>query len=329
MIKGNLGANELLFITEPIDKWINASIGSSARVFRGVWKQDENTSKIVAVKIMRPDNLSYALPLFQEEIKVLSLMSDVQGVIKMLAMGILESQQPIRLPSDNVKDSARDVSGNITIFYPNESNELLRELEQRIIDEKDHILKPDWVSRWCPYLILQIRPHKENLLYLCDPAYSGGKLLPLKDGLRIASQICNILEISHRRNIVYRDHKIIHYYYSDVLSQVFIVDWNVAKFFPQGLSQSEIQSDLIQFSARTLNYILTGRSADAALGLGPTKPIDIAKQPRSYIARWTYDDERLPESVKSLLINALNGEFTSATSLKNSILKILSQETVS
>jgi len=327
MIKGNLGANELLFMTEPIDKWINASIGSSARVFQGVWKQDEETSKIVAVKIMRPDNLSYALPLFQEEIKVLSLMSDVRGVIEMLAMGILESQQPIRLPSDDVKDSARDVSGNITIFYPNESNEMLHELDQRIIDEKEHVLKPGGVSRWCPYLILQIRPHKENLLFLCDPAYSGGKLLDWKDGLRIASQICDILGVAHSRNIVYRDHKILHYYYSDFLSQVFVVDWNVAKFFPQGLSRSEIQFDLIQFSARTLYYILTGRSADTALGLGPTRPIDIANQPVSHIARWTYDDERLPESVKSLLINALNGGFTSAASLKNSILKILSQET--
>jgi hypothetical protein len=94
-----------------------------------------------------------------------------------------------------------------------------------------------------------------------------------------------------------------------------MIDWNVAKRFPEGLSASEIQFDLVQFGARALHPILTGRSAQGALPLGPNRPEEIESAARSYSVSWTYDDQRLPKDIKDLLAAVLAGEYSSARKL--------------
>jgi len=79
----------------------------------------------------------------------------------------------------------------------------------------------------------------------------------------LAIQICDILQSAHDRNIVYRDHKILHYYWDPQSQGVVMIDWNIAKRQPQGLSDAERQFDLAQFGARALHHILTGRPAAA------------------------------------------------------------------
>jgi hypothetical protein len=101
-----------------------------------------------------------------------------------------------------------------------------------------------------------------------------------------------------------------------------MIDWNVAKRFPQGLSIAETQFDLVLFGARALHYILTGRSAQGALPLGPNRPEEIEAAANSYSVNWTYDDQRLPSDVKNVLEAVLSGEFTSAKSLYDELINI-------
>jgi serine/threonine protein kinase len=325
MIEGKLGSNELLFITDPMDNWNNNTVGSSARVFQGVMKNNGGALKTAAIKIMRTDKSSYALPLFKEEVKVLNALRDIPGVMRMYAMGFIEAQKPIQLPKDSTQHGLRGLEGSVTWYSPDEYKEFLFDLDQKIDMEKENISKESWISPWAPYLIVQIRPREDNLLYLCDPAYSDGRHLHWKKGLEIIAQICSILEAAHKNNIVYRDHKLLHYYYSDASARVHMIDWNIAKLYSTGVSQNEIQHDLVEFGARALHYILTGRHADGALGLGPTRPAEIEAAPNTYNTNWTYDDKRLPDSVKNLIEESLSGKFMSAKDLKTETLKILEE----
>jgi serine/threonine protein kinase len=160
---------------------------------------------------------------------------------------------------------------------------------------------------------------QDNLLYLCDIGYTHGRFLPILDGLIIAIQICNILETAHARNIIYRDHKILHYYWQENQNGVFMIDWNIAKRFPTGLSDTDTQFDLVQFGARALHYIFAGRPAPGALPLGPNRPDEIEAASRVYAAQWTYDDQRLPKDIKTLLEAVLSGSYTTARQLRDAL----------
>jgi hypothetical protein len=73
--------------------------------------------------------------------------------------------------------------------------------------------------------------------------------------------------------------------------------------------------DLVQFGARGLHHILTGRTAPGALPLGPTRPEEIEQAADSYQTQWTYDDQRLPPGLRSILERILAGEYRSAATL--------------
>ena len=96
----------------------------------------------------------------------------------------------------------------------------------------------------------------------------------------------------------------------------------LAKHFPEGLSSSEVQFDLVQFGARALHYILAGRPAPGALPLGPNRPEDIEAAAHSYQVQWTYDDQRLPKDIKDLLEAVLAGSYISARTLREDLIAI-------
>ena len=100
---------------------------------------------------------------------------------------------------------------------------------------------------------------------------------------------------------------------------VFVIDWNVARLHPEGLSDYEKQMDLVQFGARALHHILTGRTAPGALPLGPTRPEEIEQAAKSYQAQWTYDDQRLPEDLRGILERVLAGEYNNASTLRDEL----------
>jgi hypothetical protein len=132
-------------------------------------------------------------------------------------------------------------------------------------------------------------------------------------------QICDIIGAAHDRKIVYRDHKILHYYWLENHNGVYMIDWNVARLHPDGLSDIEKQMDLTQFGARALHHILTGRTAPGALPLGPTRPEEIEAAATTYTPQWTYDDRRLPQNLKDVIEQVLGGSYYSAAALRDDL----------
>ena len=305
--ENNLGHKNGLALSNPLDTWVPEARGSSARVFQGTLHGSSAEAHQVAVKLMRPDRIEYALPLFQEEVRVLTLLRGVPGVSPLLECGFIHFDEDQQIPPEDRNASAEELSGVIQRFGLDSVHNFLGDMENRI------------QQGWLPYLALEQYQRTNNLLLHCDTGYTRGRFLPTLEGLRMAIQICDILEAAHGHNIIYRDHKILHYYWQEEHNGIFIIDWNIAKRFPQGLQDSDIQFDLVQFGARALHYILAGRPAPGALPLGPNRPEEIEAAQRSYSVRWTYDDQRLPQDIKEILAAVLDGEYRDAGNLRRDL----------
>jgi len=304
-----LGAKGGLILLDPLDTWASEARGSSARLFVGSLPTQSNERQVIAVKIMRPDRIDYALPLFREEAQILSLLRDVTGVIPLIELGFLHFD-PASMPGEEKSESAENIHGEAVRYGLDSIHIFLTDLENRV------------ASGWLPYLALEKYEREDNLLMLSDVGYTNGRFLPTLEGLAMSIQICDLLSSAHARNIIYRDHKILHYYWVEASNGIYMIDWNVAKRFPQGLSSAETQFDLVQFGARALHYVLTGRSAPGALPLGPNKPEEIEAAALHYSVNWTYDDQRLPKDIKEILAAALNGEYFSAKLLRDDLTAI-------
>lgn len=304
-----LGNNDGILLADPLDTWASEARGSSARSFLGELPLTKSARRQAAIKIMRPDQAEYALPLFGEEARILTQLQDTPGVNKLLECGFLRLDQQ-NLPPEDRHASARELSGEAIRFGVDSVHLFLNDLEKRA------------AQGWLPYLALEKQERSNNLLLLCDIGYTHGRFMPLLEALIIAIQICDTLEIAHSRDIIYRDHKILHYYWQSEYNGVFIIDWNIARRFPEGLSPADIQFDLVQFGARALHYLFTGRAAPGALPISANRIEEIESADHSYTAQWTYDDQRLPKVIKDLLAAVLAGEFSSARDLREELMSI-------
>lgn len=300
------GEEEALQILEPADAWIPEARGSSARAYHCYYQTAGGDTRPAVLKLMRTDKSDYALPLFHEEIQVLDAMRGVPGVNPYLECGFLWlGSDP--LPPDHEIGKLRALRGEALRIGPDASAEFLDQLESRARDG------------WTPYLLLEKRRREDNLLLMCDASLNRGNLRRPAELLRIAIQICDILDAAHRRNVVYRDHKILHYYWQPEDNGVYVIDWNVARLHPQGVSDLEIHMDLVQLGARGLYHLLTGRTAPGALPIGPTRPEEIEQAAQSYRAQWTYDDQRLGDEVRVILEQLLSGAYTNAQDLRTDL----------
>ena len=309
------GKNQAVQLGESLDTWVAESRGSSARVFAGNLRTQNSQVRACAIKIMRSDRIDYALPLFREEIQILALMRDVPGITPLLECGYLQLEDGQALPADTRSISAENLTGKVIRYAPEEIVSYLAELEQRA-----H-------NGWLPYLTIDRYSQTDNLLQFCDTGHTHGRYLPIDALLCMAIQICDILEVAHARNTVYRDHKILHYYWLESHNGIFLIDWNVAKRHPHGLSAEEKQFDLVQFGARALHHIFTGRPAPGALPLGPTRPEEIEAAAHSYKAQWTYDDQRLPTVLKEIIEKNLAGGYTQVRDLRYDLFQVFQQMT--
>ncbi len=290
-----------------LDAWTPEARGSSARLFIAHLSYPNNQAVEAALKLMRPDQTDYAAPLFHEEARILSLLRDIPGVTPMLEMGFLHLDDAV-LPSEEQGASAEALSGTALRYGLDTLHNFLADLDKQV------------QRGWLPYLAIARQNQADNLLLHVDAGHTGGRFLPILEGLVMAIQICDILEAAHARNIIYRDHKILHYYWRNSLNAVDSIDWNVAKRYPQGLTNAEVQFDLVQFGARALHYIFTGRPAPGALPMGPNRPEEIEAASASYAVQWNYDDQRLPKDIKDLLEAVLSGSFASARQLQETML---------
>ena len=313
VVEGKFGPNQSTALVEPLDTWMPEARGSSARVFAGNLRNLTKRPLSFAFKIMRPDQLEYALPLFNEEIQILTLLRDMPGITPLVECGFIKLDDGQALPGDESHASAENLHGGIIHYGVEQVQNFLASMNRQLS------------AGWLPYLALVRRKQEHNLLRYCDASYTHGWFLSLRESLVLSLQICDILQFAHDRNIVYRDHKILHYYWDVEAHGVTLIDWNIARRQPQGLSDAEKQFDLVQFGARALHYIFTGRPAQGSLPLGPNRPEDIEKASTHYPVNWTYDDERLPGQLRSILEQTLNQGYTQVRHLRQDLLGIYQQ----
>lgn len=304
----HFGVDGQIAFIEPLDAWIPEARGSSARVYLASYRSGLGDLREGALKLMRTDKAAYSLPLFREEVQVLSVMNDVPGVNRLVECGFLFfSESTPALPPDHNLAAVRELRGDALRIGPDSIEQFFSLLERRTEEG------------WTPYVLVEKQRREDNLLLLCDAGLNQGRLLPVGKLLLMAVQICDVLEEAHRRNVVYRDHKILHYYWQEDLNGVFFIDWNVARYHPDGLSEYDIHMDLVQLGARGLHHILTGRTAPGALPLGPTRPEEIEAAAASYQAQWTYDDRRLTVEVRSILEQLLSGGYRAVADLRDDL----------
>ncbi len=311
--EGRFGRDQELSLGDALDTWTPEARGSSARVFTGDLRSRDGMITTCAVKIMRPDRAEYALPLFREEAQILTLLRDVPGVSPLIECGYLKLEEGQALPREEGHLGAGNLSGQVVRYGAEEVQNYLASLDRYL------------GQGWTPYLALEKRDNARNLMVYCDAGRTHGWFLPLREGLIMAVQICDILQSAHERNIIYRDHKILHYYWDAEVHGVTMIDWNIAKRQPQGLEDEERQFDLVQFGARALHHIMTGRPAAGSLPLGPNRPEDIEGSAMNYPVNWTYDDERLPNRVKEILEQVLNQGYTHFRELRKDLVEVYEQ----
>lgn len=306
MIEGYIGKNQDIYITNPLDTWAPDVVGSSARVFFCVLKQEQNKFEPAAIKIIRPERQDYALPLFVEEIKILNALKDVPGVTKMKEMGFIKPESGYQFPSDQLGDGCNNLKGKIIRYSASESI--------------GYEQMANWsASGWLPYIAMPARNYRNNMPMLCDLRRTPDhKPFALEKAIEVSTQLCGIFAEAHKRNITYLDHKILHYYWYEELSRAYVIDWNVGRLHNE-LSVNNKVFDIVQFGARALHFIFTGRHALGALGLGPTRTEEIYQYPYSYRVEWKYDDKNIPNPIKEIISGTLKNEYYDFSKLKSDL----------
>jgi serine/threonine protein kinase len=312
-IEGRLGLEQDMLLADPLDSWAPEARGSSARVFLGYLRLQNGELGQFAVKVMRPGRGEYALPLFREEVQILSVLRDAPGVVRMAECGFLLLNEGSDIPAEERRASATSLQGQLERYGFEEVQNYLAVLDSRV------------GNGWLPYIVLEKFNNDHNLMGLCDAGYTRGRFLPLREGLLLAIQICDILQIAHDRNISYLDHKILHYYWDAHENGVRLLDWNISKRYPQGMTEAEKKFDLVQFAARALHHIMTGRPAPGSLPLGPNRPEEIEQASHNYQTIWTYDDERLPNRLKEILEASLSETYIHARDLRQDLYEVYTQ----
>jgi hypothetical protein len=317
------GPEKSMKLSEPLDTWLSAGLrdfavpeaaGSSARVFRLDYAPlAGDYADFPVIKVMRPDKQQYALPLFRNEVRILDLMKDVPGVTPMLSLGFLQvsgGTWPGEIPplstSLKARASAVSLEGVADFYALDEIEQFLADLETRVADG------------WLAFIILP-RRWEDNLYLCCDAGYTRGEFqrtFPVTQALKAGIQICHIIQAAHEREIVYLDHKVLHYFWNEPRQQVFVLDWNIGRQITNGNNPEVYEFDLLQFCARALHHLMTGRQAPGSVNVGPNKPEDIQNAPAIYESVWTYDDhKRLTEKEMDLLGKALQGDYKNAGEL--------------
>ncbi|RPJ37986.1 MAG: hypothetical protein EHM21_17505, partial [Chloroflexi bacterium] len=225
--RGKFGIDQDLQLTVPLDAWIPEARGSSARVFSGQLRDAQGKPFQSAIKLMRMDKLEYALPLFREEVVILNAMRPVPGITALYECGFLRLLEGGVIPGEREKTVNPALTGSLLRMGPALGQEFANQIEARANEG------------WTPYLAIELRDSRENLLALCDATLTRGTYRPLPDLLLMSIQICEIMQEAHNRNIVYRDHKILHYYWNDAMHGIYTIDWNVARLHSEGLSDYE------------------------------------------------------------------------------------------
>jgi len=213
--------------------------GHYARVFEA---HDLTANRLVAFKVMRAEHLTadgqprWESNAFPHEADLLNRLAGIPAVIRLYDCGYVESEDdPPRV-------------GQIASFGMDSA--------------AFRTSLPDYLKRrWRPYLALESLPRTQNLLYLMKPNSPGTRWrLPAEEGLELAMQFADLLQVAHGQRIVYLDHKLEHVYWDGLRLRV--IDWNSSRLIGPNDSAlpSQIQSDIHHLSVGVLYSIFTGLS---------------------------------------------------------------------
>ena len=223
-----------------IDNFIDTfALGHYARVLDAY---HHDLGQQVAFKVMRSEHLSpdgeirWEFRAFSNEADLLTKLADSPQVIDLVDCGYISSHS--EAPSD----------GEIISFG--------LDIEAYASSVTDYASR-----KWRPYLAFPIAPRTNSLLYLMKPSQQASRWrLPTEEGLALAWQFGQMLQMAHQINVVYLDHKLEHVYWDG--SHLTIIDLNSSRQIDDPASiQQYCRMDVHNLSVGILYPIFTGLSA--------------------------------------------------------------------
>jgi serine/threonine protein kinase len=222
-----------------IDNFIDTfALGHYARVLDAV---DSRTGQTVAFKVMRTEHLNgepeirWEYRAFGSEADLLSALKDSPNIVQLLDCGYVETES--EAPS----------GGDIESFGLNVGD--------------FRVALPEFAARrWRPYLALENLPRTANLLYLMKPSQQNTRWrLPTEEGLALALQFAQLLQLAHNRGIVYLDHKLEHLYWDG--AKLRLIDLNSSRRVDARTSESQyLRMDIHNLCVGILYPVFTGLS---------------------------------------------------------------------
>lgn len=226
-----------------IDQFIDTfALGHYARVLDAL---DRRTGQPVAFKVLRAEHLMpdgdmrWEYRAFGNEAEILMMLSSSPNVMRLFDCGYISSH------------ADAPVDGELISFQQD-----IRGFVQSLTD---------YAARgWRPYLSLESLPRSNNLYYLMKPNQSGSRWrLPSEEGLALAWQFANLLQLAHQGSIVYLDHKLEHVYWDG--TQLKVIDFNSSRQLQQDNSVAQEQrKDIHNLCVGVLYPLFTGMSPQKA-----------------------------------------------------------------
>jgi serine/threonine protein kinase len=230
------------------------ALGHYARVLSAT---DRRTGKAVAFKVLRTEHLSpdgdmrWEYRAFPSEADLLSRLAASPSIVKLLDCGYLESTE--EAPTD----------GQLVSFGTQ-----VKAFAQAAPEHAE--------KGWRPYLALEDLPRANNLLYLMKPNQPGTRWrLPTEEGIALAMQFAQFLQLAHAQRVVYLDHKLEHVYWDGARLQ--IIDLNSSRLLAgQADDANQFRADLRSLCVGILYPAFTGISAiNGALRAQPSSMSEV------------------------------------------------------
>lgn len=257
------------------------ALGHYARVMDAL---DRRTGYTVALKILRPEHLSFEGDIrweyraFANEAQILMKLADSPHVIDMIDCGYISGEGEVPTGGE-VESFQKDTLG--------------------FVNEMEGFA---WRG-WRPYLTLYNLPRTRNLLYLMKPNQSGVRWrLPSEEGLALALQFANMLRLAHQQNVVYLDHKLEHVYWDG--TQLQIIDFNSSRQLEsnQNGNQQFFRMDVHNLCVGILYPIFTGLSPQkTTLRPQPGQLRDVEERYKNITQLDFGVEPTLSEGIKTLL----------------------------
>ncbi len=258
------------------------ALGHYARVMDAL---DRRSGQMVALKVMRPEHLApngngnglrWEYRAFAHEAKLLVMLADSPHVVDLLDCGYLSNQGE----------------------YPDAGEIISFQRDMLGFGEAMH----DYAAEgWRPYLALQNLPRTENLLYLMKPNQANSRWrLPSEEGLSLALQFGNMLQLAHQMGIVYLDHKLEHVYWDG--KHLRIIDFNSSHLMENGDRAEYFRQDIHNLCVGILYPVFTGLSPrKASLRPQPGRVIDVEERYKDITTLDFGVEPSLSQGIKDLL----------------------------